>query len=148
MAGARWVVVFSDPDPLEPGAGWCDRLLYRALRLLKPGFRHCFAARPATAFDGWLVANWHWGRLDLVEVRAGTPVEVGPVTFGDYSQCVDAMAAAGLATTVWATAGDGERFLARGPATCVEAIKHLLSIGAPLAVTPWQLYRHLAKEQG
>jgi hypothetical protein len=116
-------------------------VLYWLLSFLKPGFRHVFAMRPTGPGDGWLIANWHSGRLDLIE--AAGPVDVGPRRFADYGAFVAAMAAAGLATTLAVTTGEGRTWRVRGPATCVTAAKHLIGIAAPLAVTPWGLYRHL-----
>jgi hypothetical protein len=150
-----WTLVFCDPEPLSPGAARRDRVLYWGLSFLKPGFRHVFAIRrlgagagaglpaEASAKAGWLIANWHSGRLDLIE--AAGPVDVGPKRFADYGAFVAAMAAAGLATTVTLAAIEPRTWRVRGLATCVTAAKHLMGIAAPGAQTPWGLYRHLRK---
>jgi hypothetical protein len=65
-----WTLIFSDPGPLAADAMRRDRVLYWGLRRLKPGFRHVFAMRPAERFAGWIVANWHSGRLDVIAVAA------------------------------------------------------------------------------
>lgn len=136
-----WTLVFSEPEPLGPHPSRRDKLLYWILRRLKPGFRHVFAMRRLARADGWLIVNWHSGRLDVIETAG--PIAVGGRTFEDYGAFVAAMEAAGLATTLLATARPGETWRPRGPATCVTAIKHLLAIPAPFAQTPWGLYCHL-----
>jgi hypothetical protein len=140
-----WTLVFCDPEPLPPGAARRDRVLYWGLSFLRPGFRHVFAIRrlAAGAGAGWLIANWHSGRLDLIE--AAGPIDVGPRRFADYGAFVAAMAAAGLATTVTLAASEPRTWRVRGLATCVTAAKHLIGIAAPTAQTPWGLYRHLTK---
>ncbi len=97
----------------------------------------------ASAKAGWLIANWHSGRLDLIEATG--PIDVGPRRFADYGAFVAAMAAAGLATTLTLTAIEPKSWRPRGLATCVTAVKHLIGIAAPAAQTPWGLYRHLRK---
>lgn len=138
-----WTLVFCDPEPLAPGAARRDRLLYWGLGFLKPGFRHVFAIRRLGTRSGWLIVNWHSGRLDLIEAIG--PVDVGPRRFADYGAFVAAMAQAGLATTVTMAAHEPRTWRPRGLATCVTAVKHLLGVTAPAAQTPWGLYRHLAR---
>lgn len=137
-----WTLVFSEPEPIGANPSRRDRLLYWILRRLKPGFRHVFAMRRAASGDGWLIVNWHSGRLDVIETAG--PIRVGKQTFADYGAFVGAMEAAGLATTLAVAARPGETWHPRGIATCVTAIKHLLAVPVPRAQTPWSLYRHLA----
>lgn len=145
-----WTLVFCDPEPLPARAARRDRALYWGLKFLKPGFRHVFAMRRleagARAGAGWLIVNWHSGRLDVIE--AAGPVDVGPKRFADYGTFVAAMAEAGLATTLTQRAARPATWRVRGPATCVTAMKHLLGLSAPAAQTPWGLYRRLTAEAG
>jgi hypothetical protein len=98
------------------------------LRLLRPGFRHCFVALGAPG--GWIVidpmsnltevsvlpleadcdvAAWYRGRgHTAIEVRPRLPPR---------------------RPTPWR------------PHTCVEAVKRILGLRAPYVLTPWQLYR-------
>ena len=138
-----WTLVFSDPEPLAADATRRDRVLYGFLRRLRPGFRHVYAMRPAGRFKGWIVANWHSGRLDLIEVPADEPVDIGPHRFESYGAYIWHACEQGLAHAVPVEARDGRTWHPRGGATCVTAMKHLLGIPAPGVFTPWQLYRHL-----
>ncbi|MDX9861640.1 MAG: hypothetical protein RBS99_12065 [Rhodospirillales bacterium] len=135
-----WTLVFSDPEPMGDNPTRRVRALYWLLRRLKPGFRHVMAMRPADG-GGWIIANWSSGRFDVIEHDG--PVDIGGERFGDYGDFIAALEDDGLATTCTREARDGKTPFLRGPATCVTAAKHLLGIRAPLAVTPWRLYRHL-----
>ncbi len=103
----------------------------RWLRLLKPGFRHCFVA----IHDGR-----HWLTLDPLASRTELRVEPVPP---------DADLAAwyrGLGLTVVETAiARPVRPAAWAPFTCVEAVKRAIGLQAWWVVTPWQLYRRLAR---
>jgi hypothetical protein len=105
------------------GDGWLSRLL-------KPGFRHVFAA----VDDGR-----HWV---LVDGRAGVP-EVRVLRESAYD--LESFYRAEGFTVVPAR----QRGVApHGPlavANCVGMVKALLCIRAPLACTPWALYRHLTR---
>lgn len=104
------------------------------LRLLKPGFRHCFVALECEG--GWLVVEplshrtevsllppmaaaalgqWYRGHgLSVVETECGTPPRrIAPVR----------------------------------PYSCVESVKRLLGIQAGNVLTPWQLYRHIEQSK-
>lgn len=157
--GEAWLVVFSDPDPIV-GEAWVrakrrDRVLYRLLRWLKPGFRHCWAMKRAEHFNGWLVLNVVSGGVSVFEVRDGSAVHVpdgdGPLAgraFVDYHDFLMAMDDVGLTHIVVAPVQPGVHWRFRGVFNCVSAIKHTLGIQAPLVCTPWQLYRYLTRKGG
>ena len=105
------------------------------LRVLRPGFRHCFAA---------LRQDGRWLLIDplkrSLEVRLLPPAAAGFDLAAFYL-------------------GQGHRVL-RGPScrrdpaapirggsprplTCVEAVKRLLGVDDGWVFTPWQLFRHL-----
>ncbi len=102
------------------------------LRLLKPGFRHCFAL----LHDGR-----HWVIVDPLSPFTDVSVLDLPAAFdlpGWYRGMGMAVAPAPV-----------RRGLTRpapwAPFTCVEAVKRLLGLHAPAVLTPWQLYRRLAR---
>ena len=107
-----------------------DRIEICWLRLLKPGFRHCFAVvddrgvwvvyearsnlTAVQTFDGDDPAGWYRGQgHTVVETRVRAPVP---------------------------------RAMPWAPFTCVEAVKRVIGLRAGAVWTPWQLYRTLSKE--
>jgi hypothetical protein len=97
-------------------------------RLLKPGFRHCFAA---------VLAGDYWVRLDGM---AGVPA-VDVVAAGDF----DLAAFYRQHEYVVVETEQRARPL-RTPfvaANCVGVVKAVLGVRAPFAVTPYRLFRHL-----
>ena len=103
------------------------------LRLLRPGFRHCSVL--LRLGEGWLLYNplSHWTEVSL----AGPWLEAdltawlerhGYTVVSTRRKCPPPVAAP------W------------GPYTCVEAVKRVLGLRAPLALTPWRLFRHLQLE--
>jgi hypothetical protein len=102
------------------------------LRVLKPGFRHCFAVLD----DGrhWLVLDPLAPRTDL---RALDRAEVPDLP--------EHLRRRGL-TVIEARLRHPVRPAPWRPFTCVEAVKRLIGLDAPFVFTPWQLYRRLARE--
>ncbi len=141
----RWLVIFCDPDPLEAGAKWRDRLTYWLLSWLKPGYRHCYLMRPGKAFKGWLVADVKGDRSSIIEVPANMSVDVGGITFASYTEYVDTAVANGLATILCVAEQPVHACVYRGHFNCVTSVKHLLGINGR-ALTPWQLHRYLMRE--
>ncbi|MBV6633191.1 MAG: hypothetical protein KI792_09190 [Alphaproteobacteria bacterium] len=107
----------------------------RWLRILKPGFRHCFA----------LIDNGrHW---TVFEPLSGY-FEVQSL---DVSSSVDLplLYAANPQMTV-IEAEHVTRPASQAPPailSCVEAVKRLIGLHNPLIVTPYQLFRHLQRQQ-
>ncbi|HYD65520.1 hypothetical protein [Azospirillum sp.] len=100
------------------------------LRLLRPGFRHCFVA---------LDDGRHWVVVD--PLAPFTDVAVLGVPAGwDVPGWFRSLGMTVVAAPV-------RRGLTRpapwGPFTCVEAVKRVLGLHAPFVLTPWQLYRRL-----
>lgn len=102
------------------------------LRLLRPGFRHCFAAVSDEA--GWTVLEPLSGRL----VVARLPVGAGFDLPGFYRR-------AGLRVLGPFVAAEPAARIAPSlmPFTCVSLCRALLGPGAPFAVTPFGLFRAL-----
>ena len=135
-----WRIVFCDPEPLDAAtATWRDRLFDRLLRLLEPGFRHCFlmrrfgaeAGRPA----GWLVVNPNSARLDIFETAdAG-----GGAGYGAY---VDGLRRTGRVHVLDVPQQYPSALALRPWFSCVEVVKHATGLKPPpWVVTPRQLYR-------
>ncbi len=118
MPRLQALVVFED----RPESFW--------LRLLRPGFRHCFCLlRQPT---GWLLLDSRSRSLDIRQVPpcgadtlARTFVELGAHVVG---------LAAGRGT---------DRRLPPRPFTCVELVKRAVGCGDPGVLSPFQLYRWL-----
>lgn len=121
-AGQRALAVFTDATDLP------------VLRLLKPGFRHCFAALPEG--DGWILYEPLSNRTEISTVRAI-----------DADRLADAYRRRGCTVVAWRIGPPRARAIFPGPFTCVAAVKRVLRIHAPFAVTPYRLYRHLADRQ-
>lgn len=112
------LVVFSDATALP----W--------LRLLRPGFRHCFALlRPDC---GWILYQPLSHYTDIVPL--GLPPEVDLA--GWYRQH-------GFVVVPTRRRPPPKRPAPWGPYSCVEAVKRLLGIHSSWVLTPWQLYRFL-----
>lgn len=105
------------------------------LRLLRPGFRHCFAALGDEA--GWTVLEPLSGRL----LVARLPVAAGFDLPGFYRR-------AGLRVLGPFIPNEPvPRRLPRfAPLTCVALCRALLGPGAPFALTPYGLFRALGGE--
>ncbi|WP_247883246.1 hypothetical protein [Azospirillum brasilense] len=102
------------------------------LRLLKPGFRHCFAL----LHDGR-----RWVIVDPLSPFTDVSVLDLPASFdlpGWYRGL-------GMAVTPALVRRGLTRPAPWGPFTCVEAVKRLLGLHAPGVLTPWQLYRRLTR---
>ncbi|MGB0670899.1 MAG: hypothetical protein ACPGNT_05340 [Rhodospirillales bacterium] len=102
------------------------------LRILKPGFRHCFAmiAEP----EGWIIYDTLAHQTEIVLWRGLSEAEVLTSLCARGNRVVPAILL------------DAPKKLAPlRPLTCVEAIKRLLGLRAPWVFTPYQLYRRLEK---
>jgi len=105
------------------------------LRLLRPGFRHCFALvdhGPA----GWVVLDPLAGELELA-LLAPAPAEALRCWFE----------ARGLTVVAARLARTAGRAAPWAPYTCVELVKRVLGVRRRWLLTPWQLYRHLSRTQ-
>lgn len=100
------------------------------LRVLRPGFRHCFLLRRFA--EGWLLYDPRSDRTELALWPSCEP-----------ELLVNSLKERGYAA-VLATLPAAERRAAPiAPFTCVEAVKRVLGIRRRRILTPWQLYRHL-----
>ena len=106
------------------------------LRLLRPGFRHCFVV--LRRGGAWIAVDplAHVTRLDLV---AGSLARDAEVVAGAYR-------AHGVVVDVVRVQDPPKRLAPIRPYSCVEAVKRLIGRPAPWVMTPWQLHRLLEKE--
>jgi hypothetical protein len=101
------------------------------LRILRPGFRHCFVAlRDGTT---WLTCDALKDRLELSVLPLTSEFDLA----GFYAEQGHTVL---LGTT---RPNLPRRPFAVAPLTCVTIAKRLLGVRAPRVVTPWQLFRLL-----
>lgn len=116
----RALVVFADDSQLK------------RLRYLRRGFRHCFVA--VRGEGGWVICDPLSNQTALGIVDGLTSGELAAW----YRQH-------GLIVIETAVRSPPSRPASIRPFTCVEAVKRILGVQAPWVLTPWQLYRLLAK---
>ena len=102
------------------------------LRLLRPGFRHCFAALADEA--GWTVIEPLSGRLLVARL---------PVPAGFHLPWFYRRAGLTVLGPFAAAAPRARRLPTLAPLTCVAVCRALLGPGAPFALTPHGLFRAL-----
>jgi hypothetical protein len=99
------------------------------LRLLKPGFRHCFLL---------LRSNGAW----IVYDPLSNQTRIDLLWAGD--ELLDHLSARGCRLLPARLEWEGQwRSQPWRPFSCVEAVKRALGLSAPWVLTPWQLFRHL-----
>lgn len=106
----------------------------KRLRILKPGFRHCFAVLESR--DGWVIYNPLSHRTEIAIIGGVSGMEIMNCYRGQ-----------GFRVVPWAISPVRPRPAPWGLYTCVEAVKRVLGIHAPLVVTPWNLYNFLKSEK-
>lgn len=125
MSEAAWthgLVVFTDATDL-----WW-------LRLLKPGFRHCFVALAGES--GWVVVD----PLSHRTVVAHFPLAQEFDLASWYRQH-------GSKVVAVKNISPEKRICPIRLYSCVESVKRILGIHAGSVLTPWQLYRYLNKNR-
>lgn len=116
------------PDALVGFVGHADLWW---LRLLRPGFRHCFAA----IRNGPL-----WVVIDPLSHHTLMRVETCTDLMGFYTSH-------GITVIATRLRHPPQRPAPWRPYTCVEAVKRLLGIQAAGVLTPWQLYKFLKNQE-
>lgn len=104
------------------------------LKVLKPGFRHCFAIFES---DGRRVIYdplSHQTEITVIEDLSIQELMRG------YREL-------GFRVVPWAMRQVRPRPAPLALYTCVEAVKRVLGIHAPLIITPWNLYNFLKKNK-
>jgi len=100
------------------------------LRVLKPGFRHCFAIIEDPPY---------WVLYDPLSHRTNVEV-LGAFESDDLERWFHSHNCQTVKTLQPKTPAQKQPFAVF---TCVEAVKRLVGIRAPWVLTPWQLYRCL-----
>lgn len=118
MTWTRILVVFSGQADL-----WW-------LRLLKPGFRHCFVALAGTG--GWVVVEPLSHRTEIMLLPLALETDLADWYRRQGLTVVDTMALSPL-----------PRMAPWRPYSCVESVKRILGIHAGNVLTPWQLFRYI-----
>lgn len=122
LAHGRALVVFSGQADL-----WW-------LRLLRPGFRHCFVVLEGAG--GWVAIDALSHRTMLAQI----PKIQEQSLVGWYRR-------RGLTVVSSQIISPKKRMAPPLPYSCVESVKRILGIHACWMLTPWQLFRHLNKRR-
>jgi hypothetical protein len=102
------------------------------LRLLRPGFRHCFVALQGGY--GWVVVDPLSHRTCVARIPAGPEFDLAGWSRAHGMMVVETR----VATT-------DKKVAPVRPYSCVESVKRILGIQAGFVLTPWQLFRYLNK---
>lgn len=106
----------------------------RWAKLLRPGFRHCFAV---------VGRREQWVIFDPMSVFTNLGVFSGP-TVDEVAEWYRQFGFTVIKTVVRRDHSPAAEWR---PFTCVEAVKRLLGIRAPWVITPWQLYRYIGSDK-
>lgn len=125
---------FTDASAVPAVVVFAGGTAMRWLRLLRPGFRHCFVA--VALGDGWVV-------LDPLSHKTSLAVVEG------YSaqELADWYESHGLIAIETVVRDAPAKLAPLALTTCVEAVKRVLGIHAWSVVTPWQLYDYLLRNK-
>lgn len=117
------------PEAWVVFSGECEEMPW--LRVLRPGFRHCYALLN----DGrhWICFEPLSGYTDIQVQQLPASFDL-PLWLRDHGH-----------TVVRAPVMRGRKEAPWMPHTCVEAVKRVIGLHARSIITPWQLYKHLSK---
>ena len=104
------------------------------LRLLRPGFRHCFVLLRARG--QWLYYD-PMSHFTFASIIGNYPLPV----------MMRAFRAAGCRLRLIRPRTPPRRAQAWRAYTCVEAVKRVLGLQEPWVLTPWQLYRRILRRK-
>lgn len=124
-----------EPSPQKVLVVFTGVTRVRWLQLLRRGFRHCFAI--IVQDDLGILYDPLSNRTIIAPLAAAVTID----ELLEYSR------AGGFTAIEASVRGSFSSTWLLRPFTCVEAVKRLLGIDAPLVVTPWQLYRLLARRE-
>lgn len=104
------------------------------LKILKPGFRHCFTILESCG--RWVIYDplSHQTEITVIEGLSLRELVHGYRKFG-------------FRVIPWAMLRARPKPAPLGLFTCVKAVKRVLGIHAPLIITPWNLYNFLKNKK-
>jgi len=113
---------------------FCDRTDLWWLRILRPGFRHCFVVlfSPPFAIGIESLATG----LAIVDFGVTTPHDLTR-SFRDQ----------GYRAVIVPCRGRGARSLGPAPFSCVESVKRAIGIARPEIITPHQLWKYFCRNR-
>ncbi len=126
---------------------FCGRTELPWLRLLKPGFRHCFII--VDGGGAWVSLNPMSHRTEVAVLAHGPGLGPGGAWTSEglvrwfQSQGFRAVACRTCRTS--RTDAAPRKAAPWLPYTCVEAVKRVLGLRRRLILTPWRLYSHIIK---
>ena len=100
------------------------------LRILKPGFRHCFAVLESQG--RWVIYNPLSHHTEIMVIDGLTALAL-----------MEWYRANGCRIVPWQLTGVDKKPAPFGVYTCVEALKRVLGIHARRVITPWNLFKFL-----
>lgn len=116
------------PEAWVVFSGQCDLAW---LRILRPGFRHCYVI---------LNDGQHWISLDPMSNYTDINIPDLPPTF-DLPLWLSDQGFTVVKTTLSRSPKEAPWM----PYSCVEAVKRVIGLHTRFILTPWQLYKHLIK---
>ncbi len=131
LEGDPWAKAASSAGPAPALVVFTGDTCLSCLKVLKPGFRHCFVAVCRTGH--WIICDPLCHRTDLLVIDRDMAADLASW----YRQH-------GLTVVATQVRAAPLRIAPFRPFTCVEAVKRVLGIHARSVNTPWQLYRHLS----
>lgn len=117
-------------EPEEAYVVFSGKTDMKWVKLLKPGFRHCFIL---------FKDNKNWISIDPISPHTEIQIHHVPVNF-DLPKWLKSR---GQIVMPAELNRKNKKAAPLMPFTCVEAVKRLLGIHSRWIFTPWQLYRHL-----
>ena len=104
------------------------------LRILKPGFRHCFAVLETQG--RWVIYNPLSHRTEIAVIEGASVLEFMRLYRDQRFHVVP-----------WTIPQVRRKPAPWGVYTCVEAVKRVLGIHAPKVITPWNLFIFLKNKK-
>ncbi|CAA7613111.1 conserved hypothetical protein [Candidatus Terasakiella magnetica] len=102
------------------------------LRLLRPGYRHCFVVLGSPG--GWVCINPLAHRTLVTVLPVAADFDVAEWYRGQGMSVVEAVVAC-----------PPHRPMPWRPFTCVEAVKRIIGLNDGIVLTPWQLFQKISK---
>lgn len=122
----------TDPDPVRALVVFANDASLPWLRILRPGFRHCYLLLERD--NRWIAYN---------PLSHCTDIRLWPGYDAPYLAA--ALAREGNTVVLTKTRQAPLKCAPWRPYSCVEAVKRGLGLHEGWVLTPWQLFRHLRK---